>query len=98
MGRIDSFEIGQNDISDRLQIPQKLYGREGEIEALLKGFEQVSDGACKMVLVSGSAGIGKSALVCEVQSAILKNHVTHQKRYFISGKFDQLKKASPMPP
>jgi predicted ATPase/signal transduction histidine kinase len=97
-GRIDSFEIGQKDISDRLQIPQKLYGREGEIETLLKGFEQVSLGACKMVLVTGPAGIGKSALVREVQSAILKNPATGQRRYFISGKFDQLKKSTPYVP
>ena len=94
-GRIDSFEIGQKDMSDRLQIPQKLYGREGEIETLLKGFEQVSLGACKMVLVTGPAGIGKSVLVREVQSAILKNPATDQRRYFISGKFDQLKKSVP---
>ncbi|MCP4577647.1 MAG: serine/threonine-protein kinase PknK, partial [Deltaproteobacteria bacterium] len=97
-GRIDSFEIGQKDISDRLQIPQKLYGREGEIEMLLKGFEQVSLGACKMVMVTGPAGIGKSALVREVQSAILKNPATDQRRYFISGKFDQLKKSVPYAP
>jgi len=97
-GRIDSFGIGQKDISDRLQIPQKLYGREGEIETLLKGFDQVALGACKMVLVTGPAGIGKSALVREVQSAILKNPATEQKRYFISGKFDQLKKSVPYAP
>ncbi len=97
-GRIDSFEIAQKDISDRLQIPQKLYGREAEIETLLKGFEQVSVGACKTVLVTGPAGIGKSALVREVQSAILKSPLTDQKRYFISGKFDQLKKNVPYAP
>jgi len=32
---IDDFEIGQNDISNRFQIPQKLYGREKEIETLI---------------------------------------------------------------
>lgn len=97
-GRVDSFEIGQKDISDRLQIPQKLYGRETEIETLLNDFEQVSLGACKMVLVSGPAGIGKSALVREVQSSILKAPAGNQKNYFISGKFDQLKKSVPYAP
>ena len=38
-GRIEYFEIAQKDTSDRLQIPQKLYGRKDEIEILLKGFE-----------------------------------------------------------
>jgi hypothetical protein len=30
------------DISDKFQIPQKLYGREREIETLLAAFERVS--------------------------------------------------------
>ena len=34
-GQIEVFELGQNDFSDRLQIPQKLYGRETDIEHLL---------------------------------------------------------------
>jgi len=97
-GRVDAFEIAQKDISDRLQIPQKLYGREQEIEDLLKGFKQVCSVACKMVLVKGPAGIGKSALVREVQSAILRNPTGHQKPYFISGKFDQLKRSIPYAP
>ena len=104
-GRIDSFEIGEKDVSDRLQIPQKLYGREVEIDILLKGFDQVSRGACKMVLVTGPAGIGKSALVHEVQRPLIKKQTTqeplttrNEKRYFISGKFDQLKKGTPYVP
>ena len=97
-GRIDAFEIAQKDISDRLQIPQKLYGREQEIEILLESFKQVGLGACKLVLVTGPAGIGKSALVHEVQSTILKNSSDNQKPYFIAGKFDQLKKSTPYAP
>ena len=94
-GKIDPFEIGQRDISNRLRIPQKLYGREAEIETLLAGFDRVTQGACKMVLVTGPAGIGKSALVHEVQRPFIQNS---QKRYFISGKFDQLKKGTPYAP
>ena len=51
-----------------------------------------------MALVTGPAGIGKSALVREVQSAILKTCAEHKKGYFISGKFDQLKKSIPYAP
>ncbi|MBT3368152.1 MAG: serine/threonine-protein kinase PknK, partial [Nitrospina sp.] len=97
-GRIEAFEIAQKDVSDRLQIPQKLYGREREVERLLKDFEQVSFGACKMALVTGLAGIGKSALVREVQGAIVKTRAEHKKGYFISGKFDQLKRSIPYAP
>ena len=102
-GKIVPFEIGQKDISDRLRIPQKLYGREAEIKTLLSGFDEVSRGACKMVLVTGPAGIGKSALVHEVQRPLTQktqNPLTakSKKRYFISGKFDQLKKSTPYVP
>src|ERR1700719_1757259 len=34
-GRIDEFPLGQHDTPDRLLIPEKLYGREREIETLL---------------------------------------------------------------
>jgi hypothetical protein len=34
-GTIADFAIAQKDITDKFQIPQKLYGREREIETLL---------------------------------------------------------------
>src|ERR1700692_4638638 len=39
--RIDAFPLGQQDTSDRLLIPEKLYGREREIEILLAAFDRV---------------------------------------------------------
>ena len=38
--RIDPFQLGPHDISDRLLIPEKLYGREREIEELLASFDR----------------------------------------------------------
>ncbi len=40
-GRIDSFPLGAHDLSDRLLIPEKLYGREREVDALLAAFDRV---------------------------------------------------------
>ena len=37
---IVEFELGTEDVFDKLQIPQKLYGREREIEILLNAFER----------------------------------------------------------
>ncbi|GGA16292.1 hypothetical protein CYANOKiyG1_30480 [Okeania sp. KiyG1] len=42
-GQIKNFEIGRRDVSDRFIIPDKLYGREAEIETLLQAFERVSN-------------------------------------------------------
>src|SRR5262245_11593079 len=39
--RIDPFPLGAHDASDRLLIPEKLYGREAEIDALVAAFDRV---------------------------------------------------------
>lgn len=84
------FTLGQNDISYRFQIPQKLYGREEEISTLMSAFERVSENSTELMLVSGFSGIGKSALINEIQKPIVKH-----RGYFISGKFEKLKKDVP---
>ena len=89
-GKIARFSLASQDISDRFIIPEKLYGRETEITQLLTTFERVCRGSNEIVMVSGYSGIGKSALVNEVHKPILR-----QRGYFISGKFDQLKRDIP---
>ncbi|MBN3909998.1 MAG: protein kinase, partial [Nostoc sp. NMS1] len=59
-GNIDGFEIASRDVCDRFIIPDKLYGRETEVETLLQAFERVSLGATEMMLVAGFSGIGKT--------------------------------------
>ena len=66
-GYIDRFPLAERDFSGRLQISQKLYGRERELAQLFAAFERVCAGATQMVLVTGYSGLGKSALVREVQ-------------------------------
>jgi serine/threonine protein kinase len=51
--RIEPFVLGLSDRSDKLSIPQKLYGREQEIAGLLAAFERVGDGASELLLVVG---------------------------------------------
>ncbi|MEG4069573.1 AAA family ATPase, partial [Microcoleus sp. Pol11C2] len=89
-GTILDFDLAQKDITDKFQIPQKLYGREREIETLLAAFERVSNGTTEIMLVSGYSGIGKSALVQEVYKPITK-----ASGYFIAGKFDQFQRNVP---
>ncbi|WP_445240858.1 ATP-binding protein [Microcoleus vaginatus] len=84
-----SFPIANQDICDKFQVPQKLYGREQEIEILLTAFERVTSQS-ELMLVSGYSGIGKSALVQE-----LYKPVTEKRGYFISGKFDQYQRNIP---
>ncbi|MEG4329043.1 protein kinase domain-containing protein, partial [Microcoleus sp. herbarium5] len=56
-GKIENFPIGQRDRGNQLLIPQKLYGRETEVQILLDAFGRVSLGATEMMLVSGYSGI-----------------------------------------
>src|ERR1700742_3116475 len=84
IGRIDPFPLGLQDASGRLMIPEKLYGREGEIATLLAAFDRVvMSGGSELVLVSGYSGIGKSSVVNELHKVIVL-----PRGIFISGKFD----------
>ena len=91
---IPPFSLGQQDVSGRFQIPQQLYGREREIDLLLAAFERVSTSEqgskSQVLLVAGYSGIGKSALVHEIQKPI-----TEKRGYFISGQYDQLQRTIP---
>ncbi|MEM7725610.1 MAG: AAA family ATPase [Cyanobacteria bacterium P01_A01_bin.45] len=87
---IISFPLGEQDFSDSFQIPEKIYGRESEVETLLSAFERVSMGSTELVLISGFSGIGKTALVNEVHKPIVR-----EKGYFIKGKFDQFQRYIP---
>ena len=89
--RIDPFPLGAHDVSDRLLIPEKLYGREAETDALVAAFDRVvASGATELVLLSGHAGIGKSSLVNELHKALVP-----PRGLFASGKFDQYKRNIP---
>jgi len=48
-GEIKAFSLGYQDISPQLQLPQKLYGRESQIESLLTAFVRVASGKEKQV-------------------------------------------------
>ncbi len=90
-GRIDPFPLGAHDVSDRLLLPEKLYGREREIDRLLAAFDRVvARGTPELVLVSGAAGIGKSAVVHELHRALVP-----PRGLFASGKYDQYKRDIP---
>ncbi len=90
-GSIDAFDLGAQDTPDRLMIPEKLYGRDREVNTLLMAFDRiVSGGKPELVLVSGYSGIGKSAVVNELHKPLVP-----PRGLFASGKFDQYKRDLP---
>src|SRR5580698_2552752 len=71
-GSIEVFTLGEQDTPDRLMIPEKLYGRDREVDALLTAFDRtVAGGRPELVLVSGYSGIGKSAVVNELHKPLV---------------------------
>ncbi|AFY81870.1 AAA family ATPase [Oscillatoria acuminata] len=84
-----NFSLGRYDVSDKFKLPQKLYGRESEIQSLLAAFAGSSIQS-QLMLIGGYSGIGKSALVQELYKPI-----TERRGYFISGKFDQYQRNIP---
>jgi PAS domain S-box-containing protein len=73
---IAEFTIGERDLPEKLQLPQKNYDRDRELNVLLKLFYDLNNEAqktCKLLMISGEAGLGKSTLVSEFHQKI----VTH---------------------
>ncbi|HYO66551.1 MAG TPA: AAA family ATPase, partial [Archangium sp.] len=72
-------------------LPQRLYGREKEVAALLESFERVvHSGRPELLLVGGFSGIGKSSVVNALHQPVLA-----RRGFFLSGKFDQLQRDVP---
>ncbi|MEW6493830.1 MAG: AAA family ATPase [Cyanobacteriota bacterium] len=69
-GEMEDIIPGENDISDKFQIPQKLYGREKEVETLLAAFERVAGGARKAGEVGGEESIISQSKIQNPKSKI----------------------------
>ena len=90
-GRVAPFPLGEHDVPTHFQMPQRLYGREAQVDTLLQAFERVARGGRpELVLISGYSGIGKSAVVHE-----LYRPVVQRRGLFLDGKFDQFQRDIP---
>jgi len=88
--KIDTFKLGEYDLSNTFSFPQKLYGREIEVEKLLNTFNYVAEGNFCLLMITGYSGIGKTTLINELHKSILSKD-----GYFVTGKYDQLEKNNP---
>ena len=88
-GLIDPFPLASQDVPDRLSVPQRLYGRERDVESLLAAFTGFAASSTpQLALVYGAPGIGKSSLVKELQKSLTGC-------FFAGGKADQSKREIP---
>jgi len=109
-GNITEFTLGSQDISDKFQIPKKLYGREKEIEQLLAAFERVAgslnnqtDSENQISTDNNSDNDKTEIMLISGYSGIgksalvklIEKPITNRNGYFIWGKFDQYKRTIP---
>jgi serine/threonine protein kinase len=90
-GALEVFPLGERDVPQQFQLPQRLYGREAQVFTLLGGFERVSGGGqAELMLVRGYSGIGKSSVVQELHKPVVQ-----RRGFFLSGKFEQFQRDIP---
>ncbi len=106
-GEIIDFIPRRLDVLSQLLIPQKLYGREEQVNELLAAFERVGAGSPESLLPNQNtekfAHSQSELMLVSGYSGIGKSAVvnevskpiTRSKGYFISGKFDQFKRNIP---
>lgn len=86
----EEFALGSTDVSDQFVVSEVLHGRQEQIATLLSAFARVTAGAAEVLLLPGAPGIGKSALINEVQRPI-----TLCRGLYAAGKFDQFNRGIP---
>lgn len=108
MGQINAISLGLQDVSEQFSIPQKLYGREAEIEALLAAFDRVAGKEMFGEICQLEKGIENAQFNVELmlvagdagvgKTALVQElykPITAKHGYFISGKFDQFRRNIP---
>ena len=92
-GAIAPFDLGLVDLDRQLPLPERLFGREAERAALAAAWQRARRGPFQVLVVSGEAGIGKSALVHE-----LGDKVVAQGGRTLTGKADITRRHTPHAP
>ena len=109
-GEMTLFKLGTRDICDRFLIPEKLYGREAEVQTLLDAFDRISSCSISTSFSKESQETATPAptrcselVLVAGQSGIGKTAIINeiykpivkQRGYFIKGKFDQFQRSIP---
>jgi histidine kinase len=83
-------DLGHLDAASRFVVSQKLYGRAAELRAIEQVASQSVSGP-RLLLLGGPAGMGKTALVRELQKTLLEHD-----GFFSDGKYDQVQRHMPL--
>ena len=84
---IEPFALGRKDVVHKFLMPQNLYGRDAELQEIFRLFESAVAGATEFCLVHGYSGVGKSALVNEIDRPLVR-----ERGFLVRGKFEQFQR------
>lgn len=84
------FSLGEHDVPTHFELPQRLYGREAEMEKLVEMLNTACQGPPQVLLVSGHPGVGKTTLIKRLRQQALLHH-----GYFAAGKYEELEGGIP---
>lgn len=90
-GTLHEFPLGEKDREGRFYLPRKLYGRRIHVARLREAFAHAGRGHAGLVLVSGSAGCGKTSLVGE-----LEQEVVSSRAFFVRGDYGEIGEDQPL--
>ncbi len=88
-GQRESFVLGERDFALRLAPPARLVGRDAELAALAAALDSARQLPGQLLLIDGAPGVGKTALLAELRAM-----VKLRRGWFVSGKFDQFRRAA----
>ena len=88
-GNARPFVPGEHDVPERFELPQKLFGRNVEIDWLEDALTGAA-GHSPVRLVAGYSGVGKTSLIEELRFSVLR-----QRGLFASGTFAPRSSATP---
>ncbi len=89
-GSASSFELAAHESYSAFTLPSKLYGREDSVKAVYEALERVCAGSHELLLLAGPSGIGKSALIQELNRPMIK-----RRGYLVRGKCEQFERGRP---
>lgn len=72
---VSDFPIATQDRKERFTLTQRLHGRQAELAILSGAVSRVAEaGSPELILVSGAAGVGKSAVISELQRILVERY------------------------
>jgi diguanylate cyclase (GGDEF)-like protein/PAS domain S-box-containing protein len=91
--QLAAHRLARDDLPHQLQLSGRLYGRDAEVARVLHCVQAAAQGPARLLAIAGQPGIGKTAMVHEVQRALLG-----LRGQFVSGKFNQYGGHAPCAP